>query len=166
MTDVTKIYGSVSILESNGRLIGIQLPRANLPENNTVSQNGSVRHITLTNLNIPGPECEDFSYFVTQYYWNGSSFVFVGEPPNEHAHYDLATSAWVWEADLLLKDIRRRRNLLLTDTDWTQLGDTTLTVEKRNEFQTYRTALRNITDNLDNPSSVQSVPWPTKPEFL
>jgi hypothetical protein len=56
--------------------------------------------------------------------------------------------------------IRFNRNQLLTDSDWTQLNDAPLTTQKRNEWATYRQALRDITNAL----TPNDVIWPTKPE--
>ena len=60
----------------------------------------------------------------------------------------------------LLNKLRQKRNLLLSECDWTQLVDTPLTAEQRQEWATYRQALRDLpstTQDLANPT------WPTKP---
>lgn len=66
--------------------------------------------------------------------------------------------------------IRQERNIKLTETDWTQIPDNSLTPEKRNEWSTYRQALRDITttqtitvDDADVPN-VSSITWPTPPQ--
>ena len=54
-------------------------------------------------------------------------------------------------------EIRRRRDNLLTETDWMALGDVTMS----DAMKTYRQALRDI------PASntiYENVTWPTKPE--
>ncbi|MBQ4864598.1 phage tail assembly chaperone [Pseudoalteromonas sp. MMG013] len=56
--------------------------------------------------------------------------------------------------------IRQKRNELISETDWTQMPDAPFTTEKKTEFATYRQALRDITNNLDNPDEVN---WPIKP---
>lgn len=58
-----------------------------------------------------------------------------------------------------LDNLRAERNKLLTETDWTQSRDVTLTNDAA--WQTYRQALRDITDTY---SDLDSVVWPTKPE--
>jgi len=55
--------------------------------------------------------------------------------------------------------IRNQRNTLLYDCDWTQLPDSPLTNEKKQEWATYRQALRDITLQV-NPDNII---WPTKP---
>ena len=58
-----------------------------------------------------------------------------------------------------LKLLREVRNDKLAETDWTQSRDVTLTNDAA--WQTYRQALRDITDTY---SDLDSVVWPTKPE--
>lgn len=55
--------------------------------------------------------------------------------------------------------LRHERNAKLAETDWTQSRDVTLTNDAA--WQTYRQALRDITDTY---SDLDSVVWPTKPE--
>ena len=86
--------------------------------------------------------------------------------------FDLAAQRWtqVWrvqdlsgqELELreqdLSKDIRGQRNVLLTESDWTQLQDSPV---DRGAWAQYRQALRDIPAQPDFPWSVQ---WPAKPE--
>jgi hypothetical protein len=58
------------------------------------------------------------------------------------------------------KIVREERNKKLFECDWTQLSDSPLTAEKKEEFRVYRQSLRDITTQL-NPSSIE---WPTPPE--
>lgn len=57
-------------------------------------------------------------------------------------------------------NIRSRRNILLGESDWTQLADVSLSDEKKEEWRLYRQSLRDIT-NFDSPDHVI---WPNKPE--
>lgn len=56
--------------------------------------------------------------------------------------------------------VRNRRNKLLTICDWTQLSDSPLTPEKKNEWVVYRQQLRDITSQ---PVEPEQVAWPTSP---
>jgi hypothetical protein len=56
-------------------------------------------------------------------------------------------------------DIRTRRNMLLLDSDWTQLSDSPLLVELKEQWMIYRQELRDIT-NQSNPFDVV---WPIEP---
>ena len=58
--------------------------------------------------------------------------------------------------DVLLENLRQRRNQLLTETDYLALADSTLT----DEMRSYRQALRDLPANTVDPSNPV---WPTKP---
>ena len=47
---------------------------------------------------------------------------------------------------LTIEDIRKKRNGLLFQTDWTQLSDSPLSAAMRAQYQVYRQALRDITE--------------------
>jgi hypothetical protein len=57
-------------------------------------------------------------------------------------------------------EIRAQRNILLTESDWTQLSDSPLDNQKQIEWQLYRQQLRDIT-LADSPYGIG---WPSKPE--
>jgi len=57
-------------------------------------------------------------------------------------------------------EIRESRDILLSDSDWTQFQDSPITGSKLTEWQTYRQSLRDITTQ-ENPYNIT---WPTKPE--
>jgi|SRR6056300_357406 hypothetical protein len=61
--------------------------------------------------------------------------------------------------ELNLQEVRMIRNAKLAETDWTQSRDITLTNDA--DWQTYRQALRDITDTY---TSLDDVVWPEKPE--
>lgn len=70
--------------------------------------------------------------------------------------------------DSQLAEIRKQRNYLLTDCDWTMLQDSSVSEEKRREFIEYRQQLRDITEPLKNDVStfrIGGIQWPTKPEL-
>lgn len=56
--------------------------------------------------------------------------------------------------------IRQQRDILLRDSDWTQLADAPLTATKKGQWATYRQALRDITSQPGYPGNVT---WPTAP---
>lgn len=57
-------------------------------------------------------------------------------------------------------DIRVQRNLLLEESDWTQLPDAVLSEAEKTSWTTYRQALRDITEQETFPDNVV---WPTTP---
>lgn len=62
--------------------------------------------------------------------------------------------------DLFKNRVRSKRNILLINSDWTQLSDSPLDADKVSEWATYRQALRDLTDNLDENGDVT---FPTAP---
>ena len=63
------------------------------------------------------------------------------------------------EVDNALLDLRRKRNILLKQTDYLALSDRTLSTEMAN----YRQQLRDITNNLTTVEEIEAVVFPTKP---
>ncbi|MCS6237148.1 hypothetical protein G3495_18840 [Shewanella baltica] len=59
------------------------------------------------------------------------------------------------------REVRRMRDALITETDYTQMSDNPLSVEKKAEFAAYRQALRDLPQSTDNPDEIV---WPVKPE--
>ena len=62
-----------------------------------------------------------------------------------------------------LQILRGRRNYLLQECDWTDLPNAVLTDQKKLEWQSYRTKLRDLTDGLDTVEKVKAVEFPSKP---
>ncbi|MDB6446132.1 Phage tail assembly chaperone protein [Pseudomonas sp. NFACC32-1] len=65
--------------------------------------------------------------------------------------------------EIELAAIRSRRNQLLRDTDFTQLPDFPATDTQRAEVKAYRQALRDIPEEVDDPSRLV---WPVMPAFI
>ena len=59
--------------------------------------------------------------------------------------------------------IRRKRDDLLTRSDWTQMSDSPLTDTQKTEWATYRQALRDMTATYSEASTKNDVVWPVKP---
>ena len=57
--------------------------------------------------------------------------------------------------------IRRFRDALLAKSDWTQNNDSPLSDAKKQEWATYRQALRDVPQTHTEP---RDITWPTKPE--
>lgn len=55
---------------------------------------------------------------------------------------------------------RERRNALLAECDWTQLGDVDLTSGSKSNFATYRQALRDVPQQSGFPDTIN---WPARP---
>jgi len=65
---------------------------------------------------------------------------------------DAINQAWI--------DFREYRDILLSASDWTQSSDSPLTDAKKTEWATYRQALRDLPENIDDLSNPV---WPSKP---
>ena len=63
----------------------------------------------------------------------------------------------------ILFEVRKYRNNLLTQSDWTQLPDVPLTPEKVSDWRLYRQQLRDFIDLIDVPSW-NAPNWPVSPE--
>ena len=53
---------------------------------------------------------------------------------------------------------------MLNSSDWTQTPDSPLSDTKKQEWQTYRQALRDLPTAYTDIESVDEVTWPTAPE--
>jgi len=76
---------------------------------------------------------------------------------------DIQAQFPIVEFDMVMEDLRVKRNKDLQDSDWTQLPDNTLTSEQRNAWMLFRTELRNITDGLTTVEQVNNIDYPDKP---
>jgi hypothetical protein len=54
----------------------------------------------------------------------------------------------------LLKELRAKRNKLLTNCDWTQLPNTPLSGAVKYEWETYRQALRDLPRTTEDPDNL------------
>ncbi len=69
------------------------------------------------------------------------------------------TPATLSEFDIAIRDLRTKRNKLLSETDWMANSDITMS----DDWKTYRQALRDLTNGLDTVEKVEAVEFPTKP---
>ena len=89
---------------------------------------------------------------------------FVTDLDNKIVNLDTLQVETVTPPNVVPEWLRQRRNLLLTDSDWTQGADSPLSGSKKTEWQTYRQALRDLPTTYPNPTSKGDIVWPTKPE--
>lgn len=79
----------------------------------------------------------------------------------EEAEWDAQEAEWNASAnDRAEANVRKERNALLAECDWTQITDATV---DKTTWATYRTSLRNITTHSNFPD-LEEADWPTKPE--
>lgn len=79
------------------------------------------------------------------------------DKPSEFHQWDYARSAWVFVTEAAWAVVRAKRNVLLQQTDWTQLPDVPFLTKQ--DWAEYRQALRDIT-NQQNPLNIL---WPLQP---
>ena len=60
-------------------------------------------------------------------------------------------------------EIRKERDKLLTESDWTQANDTPLTDANVAKWKTYRTSLRDLPSDQSSKTKYSDITWPTKP---
>jgi hypothetical protein len=72
---------------------------------------------------------------------------------------DIEAQFPIVEFDMVMADLRAKRDRLLAETDYLALSDQTMSAE----MTTYRQALRDITNGLDTVEKCNNVTWPTKP---
>jgi|688.fasta_scaffold2400421_1 hypothetical protein len=77
---------------------------------------------------------------------------------NEHA-FRKFTAARRPGSETNINQIRLERNRALARTDWTQVPDSPLSPEKKQEWALYRQALRDLTESGD----VNNIVWPQEP---
>ena len=116
--------------------------------NYTQNQDGSIAAITdlgngVVEILIANPSDDDYGLF-SEAFEIGANYRVV--PPTVGPD---ATTMWA--------TVRKNRNNLLVDTDWTQLPDVPLATKEA--WATYRQALRDITDQPDPFNIV----WPVPP---
>ena len=63
-------------------------------------------------------------------------------------------------SNIHMENLRKRRNQLLAETDWTRMDDNGLDEESREIWAIYRQELRDITEQY---SSLDDVVWPESP---
>ena len=82
--------------------------------------------------------------------------------PEEIAQRQAEEIAWNNGAfDRAMADLRQRRDAMLKSCDWVMMSDSP--IADKTAWETYRQALRDITENLTTVEQVQAVEFPTKP---
>ena len=87
------------------------------------------------------------------------------DPAITHTEYRMSAEYTILQTDLgqslEMNKIRSKRNYLLFICDWTQLIDSPLTQQQKNDWATYRQALRDLPqqENLDPNNPI----WPLQP---
>lgn len=96
-------------------------------------------------------------------------YFFVPDAPTEDHIFDYEILEWIDERDIELIQlsvsqwIRRLRQPLLRDSDWTQIVDVDLSEAEILAWQVYRQALRDLPETYATETDRAAVIWPTPP---
>jgi len=90
----------------------------------------------------------------------GSHYDIIENEVIEYEDIDIITEQEILDSiNSMWVNVRSRRNIELLESDWTQVLDSPFTEEEKEEWQTYRQSLRDITLQSDPFNIV----WPIKP---
>tara|TARA_Y200000002_G_scaffold348367_1_gene324274 strand:- start:335 stop:781 length:447 start_codon:yes stop_codon:yes gene_type:complete len=103
----------------------------------------------------------DNGYFMRRNYYKDGTWKSREDKPGDY--YIWKDEAWVLDSDELWKAIRDKRNNLLYSSDWTQLTDCKLSLEKQGEWTEYRQVLRGIPAINNGVKHLNEVVWPDEP---
>lgn len=97
----------------------------------------------------------------SEFYIENENPVQIPEKPGDYYEFDFVDKQWV---NIKTEDIeatlaRDKRNLLLRQSDWTQMPDVVLS--NKDEWAVYRQELRDITSQPGFPNDII---WPIAPE--
>lgn len=120
----------------------------------------------------PETKALQFSALVPEDQFNPEVHITVAPSSPPNATYGMYETVWnksenkwthkltEWGTKVAWESIKHQRNQLLSNTDWTQMGDVNLPPEKTAAVQKYRQALRDITKTFSSPDQVV---WPECP---
>ena len=69
----------------------------------------------------------------------------------------MARTVSIWDT------VRGQRNVLLSESDWTQISDSPLSDSKKTEWATYRQTLRDIPTADQLLRDIDNITWPSEP---
>lgn len=105
---------------------------------------------------------------------NGSTNALLSEIPLESGQsiiegiyevekYKIISGSAVEQSIDFWGQIRIERNVLLSESDWTQTADTPLSDSKKAEWVTYRQSLRDLPADNSSAATIDAVTFPTQP---
>lgn len=110
-------------------------------------------------ISFAGNSWSDFS---RDHWWDGGEWVNRGPRPTQfHAWSD---GEWSFVQGAFESSVRNIRNDMLSQCDWTQIPDSSLSTDMKNAWAGYRQELRDITNNLDGIQKLEDVNWPEPPQ--
>jgi len=126
--------------------------RFRLPDGLTITNLKEKSNEELSELGFFGPyEIPVYDPSNEKINWNGSGFDII--PFTEDEKNGALAEQW--------RNVRSKRDQLLSKTDWSVLPDSQLSETKKNEFLSYRQYLRNIPQQFSSPNKIT---WPEMPQ--
>ena len=141
---------------STGEILNIRMPYV-VPENwedNAVIEGLIVKQLDADINN---------SAWISGKIWSGLEWVTKPARPSER--HTWTSEGWVEvinEEDEWVR-IRFERQNLLFSSDWTQANDSPLTDAQKEEWRTYRQALRDVSTAQSSVQRYEDIVWPTEP---
>ena len=77
--------------------------------------------------------------------------------------YIISDGKAVLRTDNVSAKLRLKRDVLLSESDWTQVSDSPLSDSKKAEWATYRQQLRDLPSTQSSATSIDDVVFPTEP---
>ena len=93
----------------------------------------------------------------------GYNFVHKGDRPGPYWVWDLDTKTYEFDSVTFWEHVRQERTKRLYMSDWTQFDDCPLSDSQKEEWKSYRAALRDIPNGFENVQSFNAIAWPTPP---
>jgi hypothetical protein len=126
------------------------------------------RICAMTNGEASYPDCQsicigDNPIDVINYYVENNQAVLFPDKPNNGNYWDFdySNKVWIGNSQIASTQITDKRQILLQQSDWTQLPNGPLTAEQQQAWAVYRQELRDITSQSGYPFNVI---WPTPPQ--
>lgn len=104
----------------------------------------------------------DVTELLTTKVYNADSGKWSNRAPKPSpAHY--WNNGWQLDTDMIQKELRIRRTLLLSKSDWTQAADSPLSEQDKQAWREYRQALRDLPNDYADIQSLDEVEFPQQP---
>lgn len=124
----------------------------------SVDVDGNTIHSWDESLNVSSPlEASQ------NYYWDNDTSSWKDREPSPSRYHFWINKKWSLDQERFEGEVRRIRNNLLTESDWTRMDDNGLDDDTREIWAIYRQELRDITENLEGIESLDDVIWPESP---
>lgn len=158
------IIAYIAYIRPDGQIDTLTSVPGSPPEDETYTEDGRlIKHITQAELDSMGWD-SPADLFHEGHIWKNSSWVFRGHRPSIYYEWDVGTEAWKLNSSAIETKVRLERDIRLGGSDWTQLPDSPLTEEAKQQWRDYRQQLREVPSNipaeLEDPDLFN---WPEEP---